>query len=285
MNKLNEHYIPMNSTIYYSHILLHPCFLCTCYAKRPNAGFGVGPFSLPTSTEHVHGLRKGMSGLKGVGLGQLTKRVRLKPSHRIKAHVVVLGSSSKQVSEDSLGAFFASVEPPAPEQGLVEALSLTASTTVEGCLGATIGDGSSSGVVPIPPASSLVVTVAAFPLGKEREGCLGASEDECPAKDWSSLGADLSKDSKPTIPVSAQTTSVVPYSLGRDREDFVPVLAKVGFLRWGFFGLRITSLASSSLDCKDVPVKDKGTSVPVNGMIRRGFFGSSPASPKIPVMT
>jgi hypothetical protein len=82
-----------------------------------------------------------------------------------------------------------------PEWGLGEALPLPVSTMDEGCLGALTGDGSSSGAVPFPPVSSLAVIVAAFPLGKEREGRLGVSEE------GSSLGADMLKVSEPTIPV------------------------------------------------------------------------------------
>ena len=229
-------------------------------------GFGVGPFSLPTSSGHVYGQRMGKSGLKGVGIGRLTKRVHLKPS-----------SSSQQVC--------AGVKPPAPERGLGEALPLPVSTMDEGCLGASTGDGLSSGAVPLPPASSLAITVAAFPLGKEREGRLGASEE------GSSPGGDMSKDSEPTIPVRAQTSSVVTHSLGRYREDSAPAptldeapaesvrnsAPAIGFLRRGFFSPRTPSSASSSLVCKDAPVKDKGTSAPGNGVIRRGFLGSSPA--------
>jgi hypothetical protein len=44
-------------------------------------------------------------------------------------------------------------------------------------------------------------------------------------------------------------------------------------------------LASSSLVCKDAPVKNIGTLTPVNGLICQGFFGSSPASSKSPVVT
>jgi hypothetical protein len=246
-------------------------------------GFGFGPVSLPTSTGNTYGLCKGKPNLKGVGLGRLTNRVHLKPSHWIKAFT----------SEDRLGAFYAGVEPPVPEQGLGEALALPASTTDEGCLGASISDGLSSGAVPIPLASSLAATVATFPLGKEGEGRLGALENGCQAKDGSFLGAESSMDSEPTIPVSDQTTSVVLYSPSRDKEGSVLALAEfarnsapaMGFLSRGFFGPRSPSLASSSLVCKDAPIKDKGTSAPVNGLICRGFFGSSPASSKSPVVT
>jgi hypothetical protein len=144
---------------------------------KGSMGFGVGPFSLPTSIGHVYGQRKGKSGLKGVGFGRLTKRVHLKPSLRTKVHAVDLGSSSQQVC--------AGAEPPVPERGLGEALPLLVSTMDGGCLGASTGDGSSSGAVSFPLASSLAVTVAAFPLGKEREGRLGASEE------GSSPGADM----------------------------------------------------------------------------------------------
>jgi hypothetical protein len=131
----------------------------------------------------------------------------------------------------------------------------------EGCLGAIIGVGLSS-------ARSLEVT----------ETVLGASEDGCPVEVGSSPVAVLSKDFELSIPVSVQTTSVVPYSLGRDREDSAPILAEVGFLRRGFFGPRIPSPTSSSLASKVVPVKEKGLE---NSMICRGFFGPSFASPKI----
>jgi hypothetical protein len=249
---------------------------------KGSMGFEVGPFSLPTSTRHIYGQRKGKSGLKGVGIGWLTKRVRMKPSLRTKVHAVDLGLSSQQVC--------AGVEPPVPERGLGEALPLPVSTMDGGCLGASIGDQSSSGTVPFPPASSLTVTMAAFPLGKEREGRLGASEEGF------SLGADMLKDSEPTIPVHSQTSSVVTHSLGREDSAPAPMLGEapaefvrnsapvMGFLRRGFFGPRTPS-ASSSLDCKDAPVKDKGLSAPGNGMICRGFFGSSPASSKILVVT
>jgi hypothetical protein len=147
--------------------------------------------------------------------------------------------------------------------------------------------------MPIPPASSLAATMVTFPLGKEGEGRLGALEDGCPAKDGSFPRAESSMVSEPTISVSDQTTSVVLYSPGRDREDSVPALAEstrnsaptMRFLRQGFFGPRSPSPASSSLVCKDAPIKDIGTSVPVNGLIRRGFFGSSPASSKSPMVT
>jgi hypothetical protein len=90
----------------------------------------------------------------------------------------------------------------------------------------------------------------------------------------------------------------VTHSLGRDREDSAPASTleeapaesvrnsapAMGFLKRGFLGLRTPS-APSSMDCKDAPVKDKGTSAPRNGMIRGVFFGSSPASSKIPVVT
>jgi hypothetical protein len=58
-------------------------------------GFRFGPISLPTSTGNTYGLHKGKPILKGVGLGRLTKRVRLKPSHWIKAFT----------SEDRSGVF------------------------------------------------------------------------------------------------------------------------------------------------------------------------------------
>jgi hypothetical protein len=66
-----------------------------------------------------------------VGLGRHTKRVRLKPSHRIKAFT----------SEDRSGVFCVGVEPLVPERGLGEALALLALMTDEGCLGASTGDG------------------------------------------------------------------------------------------------------------------------------------------------
>jgi hypothetical protein len=199
-------------------------------------GFGFGPVSLSTSTGNTYGLCKGKPNLKGVGLGRLTKRVRLKPSHQIKAFT----------SKDQSGAFCDSVEPPVPEWGLGEVLALPASTTDEGCLGASTSDGLSLVAMPIPPVSSLAATMATFPLGKEGEGRLGALEDGCPAKDGSFPRAKSSMDSEPTIPVSDQITSVVLYSPGRDREDSVPTLAEsarnfawaMGFLRRGFFGLR-----------------------------------------------
>jgi hypothetical protein len=136
---------------------------------KGSKGFGVGPVSLPTSSGHVYGHRKGKSGLKGVGIGWLTKRVRLKPFLRTKVHAVDLGSSSQQVC--------AGTEPPVLERGLGEVLPLPMLMTDEGCLGASIGDGSSSGAVPFTLASSLAISVVAFPLGKEREGRLGASEE------------------------------------------------------------------------------------------------------------
>ena len=214
---------------------------------KGSMGFGVGPFSLPTSTGHVYGQRKGKSGLKGVGIGRLTKRVRLKPSL-------------------SLQQVCAGVKPPVPEWGLGEALPLPVSTMDKGCLGASTGDGSSSGAVPLPPASSLAITMAAFPLGKEREGRLGASEK------GSSPGADMLKDSEPTIPVRAQTSSVVTHSLGRYREDSAPAptldeapaesvqnfAPAMGFLKRGFFSLRTPPSASSSLVCKMPPSRIKG---------------------------
>ena len=180
-----------------------------------------------------------------------------------------------------------------PERVLGES-PMPALLTDEGCLGASTGDGSSSGAMPIPPASSLAASVVAFPLCKEREGRLGASEDGWPAEDGSSPGAALLKDSELTIPVRSQTTSVVPYSLGRVREDPVPALVleealaesvwnsapAMGFLRRGFFGLRSPYSVSSSLDCKVAPIEDKGTLAPVNGMIRWVFLGRALLLPR-----
>jgi hypothetical protein len=172
---------------------------------KGSKGFEVGPFSLPISTGHVYRQHKGKSSLKGVGTGRLTKRVRLKPSLRTKVQAVDLGPSSQQV--------YAGAEPLVPKRGLDEALPLPVLTTDEGCLRASIGDGSSSGAMLFHPASFLAESI---------------------------------RNSTPAM----------------------------GFLRNGFFGPRTPS-TSSSLDCKDAPVKDKGTSALGNGMIHRGFFGSS----------
>jgi hypothetical protein len=129
------------------------------------------PPSLSTPTRHVQGLRKGKCGVYDMGLGRL-KRVHWKP----------LGSSSQQALE----ALYAGGEPFVPERGLVE----VASTLSEGCLEATIGDGSTPGAKAIlgasigdgsSPASSLEVTEAIL-----LEGCLGAK-----IGDGSSLGRSL----------------------------------------------------------------------------------------------
>ena len=123
-------------------------------------GVGFGSPSLSVLSSHVQGLRKGKFGVKGLGLGRL-KRVRLKH----------LGLSSQQALE----ALCAGGEPPVPERGLVE----VASTLSEGGLGATIGDGLSSGTEAVSGASigdgSSPASSQEVPEAVLSEGCLGAT--------------------------------------------------------------------------------------------------------------
>jgi hypothetical protein len=160
-----------------------------------------------------------------------------------------------------------------PERGLVEVVS----TLLEGCLGATLGDGSTLGAKAVlgaligdgsSSASSLEVTEAVLSEGclgakigdgsslEVTKAVLGASEYECPVKVGSSPVAVVSKDPEPSILVNAQTTSVVPVSAQTTSS--------------------IPSPASSSLVSK-VLVKIKGSSGSENSMIRRDFFGPSSA--------
>jgi hypothetical protein len=164
-----------------------------------------------------------------------------------------------------------------PERGLVEVVS----TLLEGCLGATIGDGSTPGAEAVlgaligdgsSSASSLEVTEAVLSEGclgakigdgssparslEVTKAVLGASEYGCPVKVGSSPVAVVSKDPEPSILVNAQTTSVVPVSAQTTSS--------------------IPSPASSSLVSK-VLVKIKGSSGSENSMIRRDFFGPSSA--------
>jgi hypothetical protein len=230
---------------------------------------GLGPHSLSTRC-----------GVFGVGLGRL-KRVRVKP----------MGQSPQQVPEVCAGGV-----SPVPVRGMGE----VASTLSEGCLGATIGDGSTPGAEAVlvasigdgsSPARSLEVSEAVLGTSfgdgssparcvEATEGCveatigdgssparslevseavLGALDDGCPVEVGSSSVAVLSNDPEPSVPVSASS-------------PVVPVSAQ-------------TSPSSPSLDSKIVPVKKKGSTGPENSMIRRGFFGSSSASPKTPSLT
>jgi hypothetical protein len=246
---------------------------------------GLGPHSLSTRC-----------GVFGVGLGRL-KRVRVKP----------MGQSPQQAPEVCAGGV-----SPVPVPGMGE----VASTLSEGCLGATIGDGSTPGAEAVlvasigdgstpgaeavlvesigdgsSPARSLEVSEAVLGTSfgdgssparcvEATEGCmeatigdgssparslevseavLGALDDGCPVEVGSSSVAVLSNDPEPSVPVSASS-------------PVVPVSAQ-------------TSPSSPSLDSKIVPVKKKGSSGPENSMIRRGFFGSSSASPKTPSLT
>jgi hypothetical protein len=258
-------------------------------------GGGLGPHSLSTRC-----------GVFGVGLGRL-KRVRVKP----------MGQSPQQAPEVCAGGV-----SPVPVRGMVE----VASTLSEGCLGATIGDGSTPGAEAVlvasigdgstpgaeavlvasigdgsSPARSLEVSEAVLGTSfgdgssparcvEATEGCveatigdgssparslkvseavLGALDDGCPVEVGSSSVAVLSNDPEPSVPVSA-SSPVVPVSA--QISSVAPVSAQ-------------TSPTSPSLDSKIVPVKKKGSSEPENSMIRRGFFGPSSASPKIPSLT
>ena len=265
---------------------------------KGSKGFGVGPF-LPTATGRVYGLRKVKLGLKGVGLGCSSKSkraTRLKPSDWVRPLAmensllaVGLVLPSQLASEVRLGALVVELsvlervlgESP-PHAGELEFSTLPA---FEGCLGASdvwrpAGDGSSLGAMPIPPVSSLAVTVVAFPLGKDREGCLGSLDDE------SSSGVALLKEPEPTPSVSPQASSVVDFPLkeaqAESGRNFAPAM---GLLRRGFLGPRSPSPASSSLGCKVATVKDKGISALVNGLIHRGFLGSNFDSSMIPVVS
>jgi hypothetical protein len=209
---------------------------------------GLGPHSLSTRC-----------GIFGVELGRL-KRVRVKP----------MGQSPQQAPEVCAGGV-----SPVPVRGMGE----VASTLSEGCLGATIGDGSTPGaeavlVASIGDGSSLArsLEVSEAVLGTSfgdgssparslevSEAVLGALDDGCPVEVGSSSVAVLSNDPDPSVPVSASS-------------PVVPVSAQ-------------TSPSSPSLDSKIVPVKKKGSSGSENSMIRRGFFGSSSASPKTPSLT
>jgi hypothetical protein len=162
-------------------------------------GFRFGPVSLPTSTGKAYRLRKGKPRLKGVGFGQFTKRVRLKPPQRIKVHrskaFTVEDPLGDSILERGMGEAITLSVSTTDEGKEREALSLPAATTNEGkerealSLPALTGDGLSLGAVPIPSVSSLAATVTAFHLGTEREGAL---EDGCPAKVGSSPGVESS---------------------------------------------------------------------------------------------
>jgi hypothetical protein len=153
---------------------------------------------------------------------------------------------SLEVSEAMLGTSFGDGLSPARSLEVYEAVLL------EGCVEVTIGDGASS-------ARSLEVS----------EAVLGASEDGCSVEVGSSSVAVLSKDPEPSVLVSASI-------------PVVPVSAQISSVA---LVSAQTSPTSPSLDSKIVLVKKKGSSGPKNSMIRRGFFGPSSASPKIPSLT
>jgi hypothetical protein len=120
-------------------------------------------------------------------------------------------------------------------------LEVTAAVLSKGCLGAKIDDGSS-------PTRSLEVTEAVLGASigdgsspmrslEVTEAVLGALEDGCPVEVGSSPVAVVSKDPELSIPMNAQTTSVVLMSAQTSS---------------------IPSPASSSLVSK-VPIKKKGS--------------------------
>jgi hypothetical protein len=234
-------------------------------------------------------------GVFGVGLGRI-KRVRMKP----------VGQSTRQAPEVCAGG-----EPPVPEQGMVE----VASTLSEGCLGATIGDGSTLGAEAVlvasigdgsSPVRSLEVSEAVLgtsfgdgsspPRSLEvseavlSEGCVEATigDGSSPARSLEVSEAVLGA-SEDGCPVEFGSSSVA--VLLKDPEPSVPVSASTPVV---LVSAQISSVApvsaqtsptSPSLDSKIVPVKKKGSSGPKNSMICRGFFGPSSASPKIPSLT
>jgi hypothetical protein len=247
-------------------------------------GGGLGPPSLSTRC-----------GVNGVGPGRL-KRVRMKP----------VGKSTQQAPEVCAGG-----EPPVPERGVVE----VASTSSEGCLGATIGDGSTPGVEAVlgasigdglSPARSLEVSEAvlgtSFGDGSSparslevseavlSEGCVEATigDGSSPARSLEVSEAVLgASDDGCPVEVGSSSVAVLP----KGPEPSVPVSASTPVVPVSAQIFSVapvsaqTSPTSPSLDSKMVPVKKKGSSGPENSMIRRGFFGPSSDSPKNPSLT
>jgi hypothetical protein len=268
--------------------------------------------------KRLKGLKGGGLGLTtlstrfGVGLGRL-KKMRMKP----------LGLSPQQAPE----ILCAGGEPLLPERGMIE----VASTSLEGYLGTTIGDGSTPGAEAVLgasigdeafPARSLEVseTVLGASVGDRSsparalevseailleggveatigdgsssarslevsEAVLGASKGGCPVEVGSSQVAVLSKDPEQAVPVSAQTTPVVPVSAQISSvASVITQTASVEPVSTQTIS-SIPSPTSPSLDSKVVLVKKKRSSGLENSMIRRGFFGPSSDSPKIPSST
>jgi hypothetical protein len=208
------------------------------------------------------------------------------------------------------------VESPTPL--LAEELEFSTLPAFEGCLDASdvgrpAGDGSSSRVVPIPPMSSLAITVVGLvsssqlervvePFVPERvlgesplhtgelefstlpafEGGLGASDDGRLVEDGSASGAVLLNEPETTPQVSSVADFPLKEAQAESGWKSAPVM---GLLRRGFLGPRSPSPASSSQGYKVVTVKDKGILAPVNGLIRRGFLGSNSDSSTMLVMS